>query len=77
MKLSQEIKDSVDVSVQRGYEFTTSYMFAEIAITGDDRHKDGTVRVNLPAMWVSARDALELSVFFKKLAKKLPQVDAA
>lgn len=71
MTISQEIKDLVKVKLEKGFSHTTRVTGAAVRITKDDRDSDGTVQVEIDGQWVEAEDCLELSVFFKKLAKKL------
>lgn len=74
MTISQEIKDRVEVRLEKDFEHVTSEHEALVYIVDDDSKIDGTVRVCIGddyGHWVGAEDAEELSVFFKKLAKKL------
>ena len=72
MKIPQEIKDRVDsVDVSDGPFTYRSIDGIEVQVEPDMVSRDGLVQVNINDEWVDANDALELAVFFKRLAKAI------
>lgn len=72
----EEIKDRVKVKLKPGSEHETAESWARVFIVDNTVASDGMVRVAIGSdssegHWVSAEDAEELAVYFKKLAKKL------
>lgn len=71
----EEIKDRVKVKLKTGSAHYTHRSDAYVSVTGNTVSDDGQVRVALGTTaeghWVSAEDADELAIYFKKLAKKL------
>lgn len=80
MKITQDIKDRVQFDIRSGTTYET-IGGAEVDFVKDDSARDGTVMVRMllgeqGGWWVGVEDCLELSVFFKKLAKKLQEANA-
>ena len=71
----EEIKDRVKGKLTTGSEHETTRSNTKVRVTDTTVSDDGQVRVALGTTadghWVSAEDAEELAVYFKKLAKKL------
>lgn len=75
--ITQAMKDRVGkIKLEEGIVFQTFNTAADVRITNDDSRRDGSVRIAIEGHWVFSSDAAELSVYFKRLAKKLAKREA-
>lgn len=57
--------------LESGAEYQTFNNNVTVCIERDDSFSDGSARVSISSDWLFVDDALELSAFFKRLAKTL------